>query len=82
VDGRAGDAGDRRTARTRSGGSLLVAWEGLSTAETAVVLGCSRAAAKVRLHRARRKLRRKLDELDERTAHAIAAAPAALEEAL
>jgi RNA polymerase sigma-70 factor, ECF subfamily len=57
---------------------LLVAWEGLSTAETAVALGCSRAAAKARLHRARRKLRRKLDELDDFSAHRIAA----LEEAL
>jgi RNA polymerase sigma factor (sigma-70 family) len=61
---------------------LLVAWEGLSTAEMAVALGCSRAAAKVRLHRARRKLRRKLDELEDFAAHAIAATPAALEEAL
>ncbi len=36
---------------------LLVAWEGLSTSEVAAVFGCSRAAAKVRLHRARRRLR-------------------------
>jgi len=61
---------------------LLVAWEGLSTAETAVALGCSRAAAKVRLHRARRRLRRKLDERDDFTAQPLAATPAALEEAL
>ncbi len=35
---------------------LLVAWEGLSVAELAVALNCSRIAAKVRLHRARRRL--------------------------
>lgn len=34
----------------------LVAWEGLSTAELAAVLGCSQNAAKIRLHRARRAL--------------------------
>ena len=61
---------------------LLAAWEGLSTAEIAVALGCSRAAAKVRLHRARRKLRRSLDEREDFGAHAIAARPAPLEEAL
>lgn len=35
---------------------LLVAWEGLSIAEAAAVLGCRRGAAAVRLHRARRRL--------------------------
>lgn len=35
----------------------LVAWEGLSRAEAAAVLGCSVSAFKVRLHRARRRLR-------------------------
>lgn len=34
----------------------LVGWEQLSLTETALVLGCGRAAAKVRLHRARRRL--------------------------
>jgi RNA polymerase sigma-70 factor (ECF subfamily) len=34
----------------------LVAWEELDTAELAAVLGCSRAAVRVRLHRARRRL--------------------------
>jgi RNA polymerase sigma-70 factor (ECF subfamily) len=33
----------------------LVAWDGLSAAEAAEALGCSVAAAKVRLHRARRR---------------------------
>lgn len=39
----------------------IVAWEGLSAREAGVVLGCSAAAFKVRLHRARRHLRRLLD---------------------
>jgi RNA polymerase sigma-70 factor (ECF subfamily) len=39
---------------------LLVAWDGLTMAEAAAVLGCSRGAAKVRLHRAKHRL---LDEL-------------------
>lgn len=39
----------------------LVAWEGLSPAEGAAVLGCSVGAFRVRLHRARRRFRRHLD---------------------
>jgi RNA polymerase sigma factor (sigma-70 family) len=35
---------------------LLAAWERLSTAEIASVLGCSENAAALRLHRARRRL--------------------------
>ncbi|MBO0836886.1 MAG: sigma-70 family RNA polymerase sigma factor [Actinobacteria bacterium] len=38
----------------------LVGWDDLSIAEAAVVLGCSRAALAVRLHRARQKVRRAL----------------------
>lgn len=38
----------------------LVAWEGLDPVAAAVVLGCSTGAFKVRLHRARRRLRRYL----------------------
>ena len=38
----------------------LVAWEGLTPDEAAVALGCSRAAVYLRLHRARRRLRRDL----------------------
>jgi RNA polymerase sigma-70 factor (ECF subfamily) len=41
----------------------LHAWEELSTSEAAAVLGCSRAAAKVRLHRARGRLRTELERL-------------------
>jgi RNA polymerase sigma factor (sigma-70 family) len=35
----------------------LEAWEGLGAGEIAAVLGCSRNAARIRLHRARRRLR-------------------------
>ncbi len=38
----------------------LIAWEGLDTDAAAVVLGCSAGAFKVRLYRARRRLRRYL----------------------
>jgi len=39
----------------------LLAWEGLSADEAADVLGCSRAAIAVRLHRARRRFHRSLE---------------------
>ena len=39
----------------------LVAWEGLTLAEAAVVLGCSHVACRVRFHRARRRLARLLE---------------------
>jgi RNA polymerase sigma-70 factor (ECF subfamily) len=35
---------------------MLVAWDGLSTKEAAVVVGISHAACRVRIHRARRRL--------------------------
>jgi RNA polymerase sigma factor (sigma-70 family) len=38
----------------------LVAWEGLDHGEIAKVLGCSRNAVRIRLHRARRRLVREL----------------------
>jgi RNA polymerase sigma-70 factor (ECF subfamily) len=40
---------------------LLTAWEGFDLGEAASVLGCSRGAAGVRLHRARKRLRTILD---------------------
>lgn len=43
----------------------LVAWEGLTNAEIAVVLGCSRLAVGVRLHRARQRLRAALATVAE-----------------
>lgn len=42
----------------------LVAWEGLDPGEIATVLGCSRNAARIRLHRARRKLAHELRRLE------------------
>ena len=42
----------------------LVAWEGLGVHEIARVLGCSRNAARIRVHRARRRLAAALDTED------------------
>jgi RNA polymerase sigma-70 factor (ECF subfamily) len=39
----------------------LVAWEGLSLGEAAVVLGCSAVACRVRYHRAKTRLARRLE---------------------
>ncbi|MCK2213399.1 RNA polymerase sigma factor [Actinomadura sp. ATCC 31491] len=39
----------------------LAGWEGLGSDEIATVLGCSRANARLRLHRARKRLARHLD---------------------
>ena len=43
---------------------LLVAWEGLDAAAIAAVVGCSRNAARIRIHRARRRFARALAESD------------------
>jgi RNA polymerase sigma-70 factor (ECF subfamily) len=40
----------------------LLAWEGLTSAEAAEVLGCSRRVFALRVHRGRRRLRRQLSE--------------------
>ena len=40
----------------------LLAWEGLTPAEAAVALGCTRAAVYLRLHRARRRLAAELTD--------------------
>jgi RNA polymerase sigma-70 factor, ECF subfamily len=51
----------------------LVAWEGLGNAEIATVLGCSRNAVSVRLHRARKRFARALRAAgidQERAVHA------------
>jgi RNA polymerase sigma-70 factor (ECF subfamily) len=42
----------------------LVGWEGLDHGEIATVLGCSRNAVRIRLHRARRRFARALDAAD------------------
>jgi RNA polymerase sigma factor (sigma-70 family) len=39
----------------------LVGWEGLNTAEIATVLGCTRGAVRLRLHRARKRLAKELE---------------------
>ncbi|MFF5493948.1 RNA polymerase sigma factor [Streptomyces aquilus] len=41
----------------------LTAWEELGIEEVAVVLGCGRRAASMRLHRARRRLRAEIDRM-------------------
>jgi RNA polymerase sigma-70 factor (ECF subfamily) len=51
----------------------LVAWDGLSRAQAAQSLGCTRAAFAVRLHRARRRL---VSALDAQEASAADVAPA------
>ena len=43
---------------------LLAAWEELSAEQAARAMGCSTIAFRVRLHRARRRLRQHLSELD------------------
>jgi RNA polymerase sigma factor (sigma-70 family) len=52
---------------------LLVAWDGLSIQEAAAALRCTRTAAKVRLHRARRRFRAELYRLERRGAGLAAA---------
>ncbi|MEV4456231.1 RNA polymerase sigma factor [Microbispora sp. NPDC049633] len=38
----------------------LASWEGLASAEIAMVMGCSRGAARLRLHRARKRIANEL----------------------
>ncbi|GAA0283728.1 sigma-70 family RNA polymerase sigma factor [Actinomadura nitritigenes] len=54
----------------------LVGWEGLDHGEIAAVLGCSRNAVRIRLHRARRRFARALDRQGAQApnAHAMPAA--------
>ena len=54
----------------------LVAWEGLSTAELASVLGCSQNAAKIRVHRARRAFSSELERIGGTTSTPATAKPA------
>ncbi|GHJ45251.1 hypothetical protein Cs7R123_25930 [Catellatospora sp. TT07R-123] len=44
----------------------LIEWDGLDVAEAALVLGCSRTALKVRLHRARRRFAQRLLATEDR----------------
>jgi len=50
----------------------LTTWEGLGPADTAAVLGCSTTAVKVRLHRARQRLRKALGQAEAVTAPPLA----------
>jgi RNA polymerase sigma factor (sigma-70 family) len=59
----------------------LVAWDGLDVREAAQVLGCSQGAFRVRLHRARRKLARRLDAAKAIDQEGRAAMPRPAEEA-
>jgi RNA polymerase sigma-70 factor (ECF subfamily) len=59
----------------------LVAWDGLDVREAAQVLGCSQGAFRVRLHRARRKLARRLDAPKPIDQECRAALPRPAEEA-
>jgi len=62
-DGRLGEALGRLSERDREA-LLLVAWDGLSPREAAVVVGLSPTGFSVRLHRARRRLRVALAGVD------------------
>jgi RNA polymerase sigma-70 factor (ECF subfamily) len=59
----------------------LTTWEGLGPTETAAVLGCSTTAVKVRLHRARQRLRAALSRADAVEARSPSAARLALADA-
>jgi RNA polymerase sigma-70 factor, ECF subfamily len=59
----------------------LAAWESLGTADIAVVLGCSPTAARLRLHRARRRFARALRAADVDIGVRAAAPPPALQPA-
>jgi RNA polymerase sigma-70 factor (ECF subfamily) len=59
----------------------LVAWDGLEVREAAQVLCCSQGAFRVRLHRARRKLARRLDAAKQIDQESRAAMPRPAEEA-
>jgi RNA polymerase sigma-70 factor (ECF subfamily) len=59
----------------------LVAWDGLDVSDSARVLGCSPGAFRVRLHRARRRLAKRLDAAKAADQETQAAMPRPAEEA-
>lgn len=65
---RAADIGSALASLTESDRELLrlVAWDGLTPGQVAVVLGCSPSTARVRLHRARRRFARYLERGETR----------------
>jgi RNA polymerase sigma-70 factor (ECF subfamily) len=52
---------------------LLIAWDGLSQREAAAALGCSRGAVALRVHRARKRLERALQEIADEERAALSA---------
>jgi RNA polymerase sigma-70 factor (ECF subfamily) len=71
TDARLGAALDRLPERDREA-LLLVAWEGLTPHEAAAVVGMTPTGFSVRLHRARRRLRRALESEEFPAASAVA----------
>jgi RNA polymerase sigma-70 factor (ECF subfamily) len=69
IDGDIVDAIHRLPAGEREA-LMLVAWDGLDPKRAAIAAGCSGAALRVRLHRARSRLKRELASISETTAHA------------
>jgi RNA polymerase sigma-70 factor, ECF subfamily len=59
---------------------MLAAWEELPSGDAARVLGCSATAYRIRLHRARRRLRERLAEAESGSQRPPAAAAARTEE--
>jgi RNA polymerase sigma-70 factor (ECF subfamily) len=53
----------------------LAAWEGLTNAELAIVLGCSENAAAIRLHRARKRLAERLEKEEPAAGHSVVGGP-------
>jgi RNA polymerase sigma-70 factor (ECF subfamily) len=53
----------------------LTAWEGLDPHEVATVVGCSPGAARIRLHRARRRFAHELEQEDHAVLHQPFAVP-------
>ncbi|MGH3008661.1 MAG: RNA polymerase sigma factor [Gaiellaceae bacterium] len=49
----------------------LAAWEGLTNAELAIMLGCSENAAAIRLHRARKRLEERLAKEEPAAGHSV-----------
>lgn len=83
VDDHAGQVGEHLRVRAVLAGLSpvdqevlrLAEWDGLDVAEMAVVLGCSRVAVKVRLHRARRRFAARLLATEEPGAHTTSRPP-------
>ncbi|GAA2366593.1 hypothetical protein Cme02nite_29930 [Catellatospora methionotrophica] len=83
VDDHAGQVGEHLRVRAVLAGLSpadqevlrLAEWEALDVAEMAIVLGCSRVAVKVRLHRARRRFAARLLATEESGAPATSRPP-------